>query len=107
MNKVVAMAVMSVALSGAGVAQAESPLGQQFTECKAQLANIYGDDTRMRLDGKAPGRGTILKLRVYPEGQGVTRVHCTRDVDGELSFVDQHGMALVPAKQDEDALSAL
>ena len=107
MNKVVASLIMGVALSGAGVAQAESALSQQLTECKTELASIYGEETRMRLDGKAPGKGSILKLRVYPEGQGVSRVRCTRDADGSLSLVNQHGLALVPARQDEDALSAL
>ena len=107
MNKVVASIILGVSITGAGLAQANSDQSQQLAECKAQLASMYGDDTRVRLRGKAAGSESTLTFSVYPNGERHLRVACTRADTGGLNVTDRHGMALALPEQNADKLSAL
>ena len=107
MNKVFTSVVLGAVLAGSSTAHAASELNQQLTDCKDQLAAIYGDDTRVRLRGKGVGRASILNFSVYPKGERQLRVSCTRAGDGALQMTDRNGVALVTPEQAGDTLTAL
>lgn len=107
MNKVVASFVLGLAMSGSGLAQANTEQGQQLADCKEQLASMYGDETRVRLRGKAVSSESTLTFSVYPNGQRHLRVACVRSDNGDLNVTDRHGVALVSPEQNADKLSAL
>lgn len=107
MNKVVASVVLGLSLASTGVAQASSEQGQQLTECKEQLTAIYGEETRVRISGKAAVSESTLKFRVYPRGERLLRVSCTRAETGAVSLMDQYGIALVVPQQNDETLMAL
>jgi hypothetical protein len=107
MNKVLTGVLMSVALTTSVVAQADSEQGQQLNQCKQQLAAIYGEDTRVRISGKAAGSDSTLNFRVYPSGERLQRVSCARTADGAVSLMDRYGIALLVPEQEGEKLSAL
>ena len=105
MNKVVASIVLGLAVSASGTAYASNDRDQQLVECKEQLAAMYGEDTRVRLRGKAAGRESILKFSVYPNGNRHLRVSCALAGDGSLAMTDRHGMALMAGEQTEELIA--
>ncbi len=107
MNKVLAGFVMGVTLSVTGIAQAESEQGQQLAECKQQLAAVYGDEARVRVGGKSAVDQPTLKLRVYPQGERLVRVSCSRTAEGAVSLVNQYGIALLEPQQRSEEVSVL
>ena len=107
MNKVFTRAVLAAVLAGAGATQADTEQGEQLRECKQQLAAIYGEDVRVRINGSAAVGESTLNLRVYPKGERLLRVSCARSADGGLEMLDRHGMALVLPEQNGEELTAL
>ena len=104
MNKVMASVVLGVALAGSGMAQAGDER-KQLAECKAELAAIYGDETRVRLRSMGGGRDRPLNLSVHVPGEEQVRVVCKRGADGELQLMDRDGVALLPASTDNSKIT--
>ena len=107
MNKVITSVVFGLAVSAPGMAQADSKQGQQLVECREQLAVLYGEDTRVRLRGRAAGRESILKFSVYPDGEYHLRVSCARLDNGLVNLTDRHGVALLAPTVDTEELVAM
>ena len=105
MKKVLAGFVIGMSLSVTGLAQAGSEQGQQLTECKQQLAAIYGDEARVRVGGKSAINEPTLKLRVYPQGERLVRVSCSRTSGGAVSLLNQYGIALLEPQQRSEEVT--
>jgi len=98
MKKVLATTLGVVLAAGAASALADRQDRAHLTQCKADIAAYYGEDTRMRLRSIRRAAGeTHLRLTVTPDGGGNRVVVCSVSRgDGASSLADGDGMALAP-----------
>lgn len=99
MKNVIASLAMGLALTGASVVQAGHEQDQQVAECKTQLTSVYGEDTHVRIIGKASLQEPAMSFSVHPKGERRVRVTCSLMPDGDVSMMDDYGIALAMPEQ--------
>ena len=92
MDKLRKMVVPGLAVLMIGVdANASTSVSDAYGQCKAEVVEKFGDDTRVAMKGSKKYSGTLtLKLSVVPEGASRQRVLCKVTGD-ELVLTDKEG----------------
>jgi len=87
-----------VLAGGTASALAGKEARDNLARCKADIAALHGDHTRMRLRSiKRGAADTQMRLMVTPRDGGNQVVICTVDRDGAVQLADRDGVALLPA----------
>ncbi len=82
---------LQLALLGA---QAQAGQEEQLAQCKAALASVYGDDTRVKLRSISRGRDAKMRLKVVPADADSVVANCWISADGTVRLEDRDGMAI-------------
>lgn len=95
MDKLRKVVVPGLAVLIIGVdANASTSVSDAYGQCKAEVVEKFGDDTRVAMKGSKKYSGTLtVKLSVVPEGASRQRVLCKVTGD-ELVLTDQEGNPL-------------
>ena len=96
MDKLKWVAVVSgLVVLGVGVeANASTSVGAAYGQCKAQVLEKFGGDTRIAMKGSKKYAGTLtVKLSVVPQGASRQRLLC-KVTDDALVLTDRAGKPL-------------
>ena len=73
---------LATAVLMAAVSSASADTSSQYALCKAELKSLYGEETRVRLQGTKSYRGVeTLKLKVKPTGGASLQLLCSGDAE--------------------------
>ena len=95
MDKLRKVIVPGLAVLIMGVdANASTSVSAAYGQCKAEVMEKFGDDTRIAMKGSKKYSGTLtVKLSVVPEGASRQRLLC-KVTDDELVLTDKEGNPL-------------
>ena len=90
-------AVLMVGLGTLGLsfdASAAASVNEAYGQCKAEVREKFGSDTRIKMKGSKKYKGTLtVKLSVVPDGAARQRVLC-KVADGVFVLTDKEGAPL-------------
>jgi hypothetical protein len=90
-------AVLMVGLGTLGLsfdASAAASVNEAYGQCKAEVREKFGSDTRIKMKGSKKYKGTLtVKLSVVPDGASRQRVLC-KVADGAFVLTDKEGAPL-------------
>ncbi len=98
--KISRMLIPTVALLVSGPVLAGSAQQEQLTQCKAELAAIYGEDAGMRLKSIRSGKSLKMRIQVRPVDGDSVNVNCALDAQGQVLLSDGDGVALIQPEYD-------
>ena len=83
-----------VVLTMGGEANASTSVSAAYGQCKAEVREKFGDDTRITMKGSKKYSGTLtIKLSVVPDGASRQRLLC-KVTEGALVLTDKEGKPL-------------
>ena len=75
-------------------ATAATSVNEAYGQCKAEVREKFGSDTRIKMKGSKKYKGTLtVKLSVVPEGASRQRVLC-KVANGAFVLTDKEGAPL-------------
>jgi hypothetical protein len=98
--KMLAIATLGLVLTGASAStMAAKQDRQNLAQCKSDIASVFGDDTRMKLQGVKRSRvGAKMKIHAVPTDGESQLVICWVDKEGNTNLNDRQGVAMaIPA----------
>jgi hypothetical protein len=95
MDKVKAVVISGLIVLGMGVeANASNKVSAAYGQCKAEVLERFGGDTRITMKGSKKYSGTLtVKLSVVPDGASRQRLLC-KVTDDALVLTDKQGKPL-------------
>ena len=95
MDKLKFVVIVGLVGLGLGVeANASTSVSDAYGQCKAEVLEKFGGDTRIAMKGSKKYSGTLtVKLSVVPEGASRQRLLC-KVTDGALVLADKEGNPL-------------
>lgn len=102
MKKIAAITVTGLALAVTSLyATAREGDSQRLAGCEAELQQMYGEETSVKLKSLSHKRGgASLRLKVRPAESDSRMVTCRVDKAGAISLEDSQGVALNDAKNN-------
>jgi hypothetical protein len=98
--KMLAIATLGLVLTGASASTMAAKLdSQNLAQCKSDISRVFGDDTRMKLQGVKRSRvGAKMKIHATPTDGESQLVICWVDKEGNTNLNDREGVAMaIPA----------
>ena len=95
MDKLKCVVISGLVVLGMAVeAKASASVGAAYGQCKAEVLEKFGGDTRVTMKGSKKYSGTLtLKLSVVPDGASRQRLLCKVTADA-LVLTDREGKPL-------------
>ena len=95
MDKLKVAALVGFTIVGLSMeASASSPVSAAYGQCKAEVQEKFGENTRISLKGSKPFSGTVtVKLSIVPEGESRQRLQCKINGDAWV-LVDRKGQPI-------------
>ena len=88
---------LATAVLMAAVSSASADTSSQYALCKAELKSLYGEETRVRLQGTKSYRGVeTLKLKVKPSEGASLQLLCSgsAEFDDRVVLKNKNGVML-------------
>ena len=93
---------LATAVLTATVSSASADTSSQYALCKAELKGLYGEETRVQLQGTKSYRGVeTLKLKVQPSGGVSLQLLCSGDAESDDRVVLKNKNGEVLGADDE------
>ena len=95
MDKLIAVALVGFTIVGLSMeASASSSVSAAYGQCKAEVQEKFGENTRIALKGSKRFSGTVtVKLSIVPEGESRQRLQCKINGDA-LVLMDREGQPI-------------
>ena len=95
MDKLKSVVISGVVILGMGIeANASNSVSAAYGQCKAEVREKFGGDTRITMKGSKKYSGTLtIKLSVVPDGASRQRLLC-KVTEGALVLTDKEGKPL-------------
>ena len=95
MDKLTAAVLAGFTIVGLSMgASASSPVSAAYGQCKAEVQEKFGENTRISLKGSKRFSGTVtVKLSIVPEGESRQRLQCKINGDA-LVLMDRKGQPI-------------
>ena len=95
MDKLIAAALVGFTIVGLSMeASASSSVSAAYGQCKAEVQEKFGENTRIALKGSKRFSGTVtVKLSIVPEGESRQRLQCKINGDA-LVLMDREGQPI-------------
>ena len=95
MDKLKSVVISGVVILGMGIeANASTSVSAAYGQCKAEVREKFGGDTRIAMKGSKKYSGTLtIKLSVVPDGASRQRLLC-KVTEGALVLTDKEGKPL-------------
>jgi hypothetical protein len=103
--KILAIATLGLVLTGASASTMAATLDRQhLAQCKSDIYSLFGDDTRMKLQGVKRSRvGAQMRIHAVPTDGESQLVTCWVDKEGNTNINDREGVAMVIPAYGEGA----
>jgi hypothetical protein len=101
MDNLKAVVISGLVVLGMGIeANASTSVGSAYGQCKTELKERLGDDTRISLKGsKKYGGSVTVKLSVVPEGAKRQTLFCK--VTNDVSLLSDNKVVVLTTKEGE------
>ena len=95
MDKLTAAVLAGFTIGGLSMeASASSSVSAAYGQCKAEVQEKFGENTRIALKGSKRFSGTVtVKLSIVPEGESRQRLQCKINGD-TLVLMDREGQPI-------------